>query len=75
MGLGLAICRMIVERHHGKLAVAPAQPNGLDFLGGFARRAGRELTLQAAARATSDQRVYSLRMKAPNSSGLASSGS
>jgi signal transduction histidine kinase len=31
MGLGLAICRMIVERHHGKLAVAPAQPNGSIF--------------------------------------------
>jgi signal transduction histidine kinase len=31
MGLGLAICRMIVERHHGKLAVARAQPNGSIF--------------------------------------------
>ena len=31
MGLGLAICRMIVERHRGKLAVAPAQPNGSIF--------------------------------------------
>jgi signal transduction histidine kinase len=31
MGLGLAICRMIVERHHGKLAVKPAQPNGSIF--------------------------------------------
>src|SRR6202140_2029341 len=31
MGLGLAICRMIVERHHGKLAVAPAQPSGSIF--------------------------------------------
>ncbi len=31
MGLGLAICRMIVERHHGKLAVTPAQPNGSIF--------------------------------------------
>ena len=31
MGLGLAICRMIVERHHGKLAVAPAQPRGSIF--------------------------------------------
>jgi signal transduction histidine kinase len=31
MGLGLAICRMTVERHHGKLAVAPAQPNGSIF--------------------------------------------
>jgi signal transduction histidine kinase len=31
MGLGLAICRMIVERHHGKLAVAPARPRGSIF--------------------------------------------
>jgi signal transduction histidine kinase len=31
MGLGLAICRMIVERHDGKLAVAPAQPSGSVF--------------------------------------------
>jgi signal transduction histidine kinase len=31
MGLGLAICRMIVERHHGKLAVKPARPNGSIF--------------------------------------------
>jgi signal transduction histidine kinase len=31
MGLGLAICRMIVERHHGKLLVAPAQPHGSVF--------------------------------------------
>ena len=31
MGLGLAICRMIVERHHGKLLVAPAQPRGSIF--------------------------------------------
>jgi signal transduction histidine kinase len=31
MGLGLAICRMIVERHQGKLTVAPAQPRGSIF--------------------------------------------
>jgi signal transduction histidine kinase len=31
MGLGLAICRMIVERHHGKLLVALAQPRGSIF--------------------------------------------
>jgi signal transduction histidine kinase len=31
MGLGLAICRMIVERHNGKLSVAPAQPRGSVF--------------------------------------------
>jgi signal transduction histidine kinase len=31
MGLGLAICRMIAERHDGKLGVAPAQPSGSVF--------------------------------------------
>jgi signal transduction histidine kinase len=31
MGLGLAICRMIIERHGGQLSVAPAQPRGSIF--------------------------------------------
>jgi signal transduction histidine kinase len=31
MGLGLAICRMIVERHKGQLSAAPAQPHGTIF--------------------------------------------
>jgi signal transduction histidine kinase len=31
MGLGLAICRMIVERHEGKLSVSPADPRGAIF--------------------------------------------
>lgn len=31
MGLGLAICRMIIERHAGQLSVSPAQPNGSIF--------------------------------------------
>jgi signal transduction histidine kinase len=31
MGLGLAICRMIVERHDGQLSVAPANPRGAIF--------------------------------------------
>jgi signal transduction histidine kinase len=31
MGLGLAICRMIIERHEGKLAVSSAIPNGAAF--------------------------------------------
>jgi signal transduction histidine kinase len=31
MGLGLAICRMIVERHEGKLSAAPAHPRGSIF--------------------------------------------
>jgi signal transduction histidine kinase len=31
MGLGLAICRMIVERHGGELSVTPAQPRGSVF--------------------------------------------
>jgi signal transduction histidine kinase len=31
MGLGLALCRMIVERHKGELAVSPASPHGSVF--------------------------------------------
>jgi two-component system, NtrC family, sensor kinase len=31
MGLGLAICRTIIERHAGRLSVAPAQPRGSVF--------------------------------------------
>jgi signal transduction histidine kinase len=31
MGLGLAICRMIVERHKGQLAVSSANPHGAIF--------------------------------------------
>ena len=31
MGLGLAICRMIIERHGGQLSVAPAAPRGSIF--------------------------------------------
>jgi signal transduction histidine kinase len=31
MGLGLAICRMIVERHEGQLAVSSANPHGAIF--------------------------------------------
>jgi K+-sensing histidine kinase KdpD len=31
MGLGLAICRMIVERHDGKISASPAQPRGTLF--------------------------------------------
>jgi signal transduction histidine kinase len=31
MGLGLAICRMIVERHEGRLAVSSANPQGAIF--------------------------------------------
>jgi signal transduction histidine kinase len=31
MGLGLAICRMIVERHDGKLSVTSANPHGAIF--------------------------------------------
>ena len=30
-GLGLALCRMIVERHAGKLSASPAQPRGSIF--------------------------------------------
>jgi C4-dicarboxylate-specific signal transduction histidine kinase len=31
MGLGLAICRTIIERHEGQLLVSPAQPHGAIF--------------------------------------------
>jgi C4-dicarboxylate-specific signal transduction histidine kinase len=31
MGLGLAICRMIVERHDGELSVTSANPHGANF--------------------------------------------
>jgi signal transduction histidine kinase len=31
MGLGLAICRMIVDRHEGQLSVSPATPRGASF--------------------------------------------
>jgi signal transduction histidine kinase len=31
MGLGLAICRMIVDHHDGHLSVAPAEPHGAIF--------------------------------------------
>jgi signal transduction histidine kinase len=31
LGLGLAICRLIIERHKGHLSVAPAEPRGSAF--------------------------------------------
>ncbi len=31
MGLGLSICRSIIERHHGRLAVVPNTPKGAIF--------------------------------------------
>jgi signal transduction histidine kinase len=31
MGLGLAICRMIVDRHEGQLSASPADPHGAIF--------------------------------------------
>lgn len=31
MGLGLAICRMIIERHEGQLSASPAHPRGAVF--------------------------------------------
>ncbi len=31
LGLGLAICRLIIERHKGSLSVAPAEPRGSAF--------------------------------------------
>jgi signal transduction histidine kinase len=31
MGLGLSICKSIVETHHGKLSIAPHEPRGTVF--------------------------------------------
>jgi C4-dicarboxylate-specific signal transduction histidine kinase len=31
MGLGLAICRMIIERHEGRISASPADPRGIVF--------------------------------------------
>src|SRR5262249_50076472 len=31
MGLGLALCRMIIERHAGELSASPAHPRGAIF--------------------------------------------
>jgi len=31
MGLGLAICRMIIERHEGRISASPADPRGTVF--------------------------------------------
>ena len=51
MGLGLAICRMIVERHDGQLSVSAADPRGAIFritLPQSIRRADRPLCRSVA---------------------------
>jgi len=40
MGLGLSICRSIIERHNGKLAVVPNTPKGAIFQIGLLAHAG-----------------------------------
>jgi C4-dicarboxylate-specific signal transduction histidine kinase len=40
MGLGLSICRSIIERHNGKLAVVPNTPRGAIFQIGLLAHAG-----------------------------------
>jgi signal transduction histidine kinase len=42
MGLGLSICRSIIERHQGKLGVIPNSPKGAIFQIGLLAHVGGE---------------------------------
>jgi signal transduction histidine kinase len=50
MGMGLAICRSIIEAHDGRLWVAPNKPEGTVFQ--FMLRADGETSARASTRAT-----------------------
>lgn len=61
MGLGLAICRMIIERHGGELSVSQASPHGAIF----------RMTLPQSNRALPDIAAGPLQPRLSQSPGLA----
>jgi signal transduction histidine kinase len=61
MGLGLAICRMIIERHGGELSVSQGSPHGAIF----------RMTLPQSNRALPDIAAGPLQPRLSQSPGLA----